>query len=282
MQVEYIMQNSKRQSSMTGAIRNFCMKPSTNLCQFIGLLIICLYSIPINAADSHPPPPLQLKVIDPYIELHTGPGVGYPIFYTIEQGDNVIVLTKRTAWYELKTLDGQTGWAKASQVARTLLPTGEPVDLPSISYGDYLKNSWRVGFKAGEFTGGELSGSDTFSYSVGFRPLSWAGVELEFGNFFNSEIKGSYQSLNILFEPYSEWKLSPVIIVGKGSMKLDSQPELLPLNIDKNNFTTYGISVNYYIGRNFVLNSGFQKYTLSTDFNDERLERWNIGFNAFF
>jgi len=254
---------------------------NNSLSLLVTALLCFFWSLSINA-EQKKAPALQLEVIDPYIELHTGPGAGYPIFYTIEQGDNVIVLTRRTAWYELKTLDGQIGWAKASQVARTLLPTGEPVDLPTISYGDYLKNSWRVGFNVGEFTGGELSGSDTFSYSAGYRPLSWAGVEVEFGNFFNSDIRGSYQSLNVLFEPYSEWKFSPVIKIGTGSMKIDSQPELLPLNLDKNDFTTYGFSVNYYIGRNFVLHSGYQEYTLSTDFSDERLDRWNIGFNAFF
>lgn len=250
-------------------------------CVFLFLsLLLSLGIISTNASALEEQ--LKLEVIDPYIELHSGPANGYPIFYTIEQGETIVMLTRRTGWYELKAENGRTGWAKASQVARTLLPTGEPVDLPSVSYGDYLINSWRVGFNVGQFSDGELSGSDTFSYSVGYRPLSWAGIEAEFGKFYDTEIRGNYQSLNLLIEPFSEWKLSPVLIIGSGSFKIESQPELTPLDLDKNDFKTYGLSVNYYIGRNFVIHSGFQSYTLSTDTDDERLKRWNIGFNAFF
>ena len=31
--------------------------------------------------------PLWLEVIDPYVEMHSGPGRGYPVFYVIEQGE---------------------------------------------------------------------------------------------------------------------------------------------------------------------------------------------------
>lgn len=225
---------------------------------------------------------LRLEVIDPFIELHTGPGKGYPIFYTIEQGEQIAVITRRTGWYEIKAQNGRIGWAKASQVARTLLPTGEPVDLPTISYGDYLKNSWRVGFNLGQFSSGELEGADIFGYSLGYRPLSLLGVEIESGNFYETEVKGNYQSLNILVEPFSEWKLSPVLMIGGGSMEIESQPELTPLSFEKENFSRVGLGVNYYIGRNFVLQAGFQNLKVSTDNNDERLKRWNLGFNAFF
>ncbi|MCW9000618.1 MAG: SH3 domain-containing protein [Kangiellaceae bacterium] len=247
---------------------------------FSGVVIahLGLLSISVNAAEQQ----LRLEVIDPYIELHTGPGKGYPIFYTVEQSEYITVLTKRTGWYEIKAQNGRIGWAKASQVARTLLPTGEPVDLPSISYGDYLKNSWRVGFSLGQFSRGELTGSDIFGYSLGYRPLSFMGVEIERGNFYETEVKGNYQGINLLIEPLSQLKLSPVLLIGSGTMEIESQPELTPLSFDKEDFTRIGLSVNYYIGRNFVLQTGFQSFELSTDNNDERLTRWNIGFNAFF
>jgi hypothetical protein len=224
----------------------------------------------------------KTEVIDAYIELHTGPGKGYPVFYTAEQGESITIITKRTGWYEVKAQNGQTGWVKSSQIARTLLPSGEPVDLPSISYGDYLKNSFRVGFNVGKFSSGDLKGSDVFNYNIGYRPLSWLGLELENGQFYNREVKGSTQSFNLLIEPYSEWRISPVFILGRGVLKIESQPELTPLNIDDEKFNQVGLSANYYIGRNFVLHAGYQNFTVSTANNNERLKQWNIGFKAFF
>ena len=242
------------------------------------LAVSILFPLSVQAQDAE----LQLEVIDPYIELHTGPGVGYPIFYTIEQGETIAILTRRTGWYEVRSENNKVGWARAVQVARTLLPTGTPVELPTVSYGDYLTNSWRVGFNVGQFTGGELKGGDTFSYSVGYRPLEWMGVELDNGKFYDSEVRGDYYSLNVLLEPFSEWQLSPVLILGKGQIDIESQPELTPLTIGKEDFNRYGLGANYYIGRNFVLNIGFQNFTVSTENDDERINRWNLGFNAFF
>ncbi len=227
-------------------------------------------------------PELQLEVIDPYIELHTGPGVGYPIFYTIEQGESITVLTRRTGWYEVRSENNKIGWARAAQVARTLLPTGTPVELPSVSYGDYLTNSWLVGFNVGQFTSGELEGADTFSFSFGYRPLEWLGLEIDNGKFYDSQVKGNSYSFNFLLEPFSEWQLSPVLILGSGQLEIESQPELTPLSTGKESFNRYGLGANYYIGRNFVIHAGFQNFVVSTTNDDESINRWNIGFNAFF
>ncbi|MCO7223240.1 SH3 domain-containing protein [Pleionea sp. CnH1-48] len=252
---------------------------ATKLAQVMGIVLASMLT-QVEAQDTKPQ--LKLEVIDPYLEMHSGPGKGYPVFYTIEQGEQVEIMTRRTGWYEVRSQNGRTGWVKAAQIARTLLPTGEPVDLPSVSYGDYLKDSWRIGFNTGQFSSGELEGTNTFSFTAGYRPLSWMGLELESGKFYESELKGNYHSINVLFEPFSEWKLSPVFQLGSGNLKIESQPELAPLDIEDESFSSYGISANYYIGRNFVIRAGLQNYNLSTDNDDERLERWNIGFNAFF
>ena len=35
----------------------------------------------------------RVKVVDPYIELHTGPGRGYPIFYVVKRHDWIDIIT---------------------------------------------------------------------------------------------------------------------------------------------------------------------------------------------
>jgi uncharacterized protein YgiM (DUF1202 family) len=225
---------------------------------------------------------LLLEVIDPYVEMHSGPGRGYPIFYVIEQGEKVEVITRRPGWYEVRTENGKMGWTAAGQISRTIQKTGEPADLPTVSYGDYLKNSWRVGFNTGKFSSGELDGSDTFSFTAGYSPLSWGGVELVAGKFFGDASKGGFRSLNILIEPFSQWQVSPFILGGHGTLTIDSQPKLTPLNINDSNFNFYGVGVNYYIGRNFLFKSEYRSYSVSTDNNNVSLKAWTIGFNTFF
>ena len=39
---------------------------------------------------------LQLFVAEPYLELHTGPGRGYPVTQVVARGDSIDVLFRRT------------------------------------------------------------------------------------------------------------------------------------------------------------------------------------------
>lgn len=227
-------------------------------------------------------PAVRLEVIDPYAEIRTGPGRGYPIFYVVEQGESIEVLARRPGWYEVKAQNGRIGWTSSAEISRTLQETGEPADLPEVGYGDYLKNSVRVGFTAGSFVDGELKGAETFSATLGYRPLSWLVVEAEYGKFYESDIRGDFYGANILLEPFSKWVVSPVLLIGTGVMSIDTQPELVQVDIDDSNFNNYGLGVNYYLGRNFVVRAEYRSYTVSTEQEDERLGAWKIGFNSFF
>lgn len=246
---------------------------------FAGL--VAALGVVVASADEGGSKP-TLEVIDPYADMHTGPGRGYPVFHVVEQGETVEILTRRPDWYEVAAKGGRTGWVQAAQIARTLQPTGEPVDLPSVTYGDYLKNSWRVGFSVGPFSSGELDNVDVFTGNVGYRPLSWLALDVEYGNMYGREIRGDLYTANAIIEPFSQWKISPSLVLGSGKMNLDSQPKLTPLEIDSSSLKLYGLGVNYYIGRSFVMRVEYREYTVSIGSTDEKLDSWKIGFNTFF
>lgn len=248
-----------------------------------------LYSVALGmlltafaSADQTETPFLALEVIDPYADVRSGPGRGYPVFYVIEQGEVIDVLTRRPGWYRIRAANGRTGWASAAQISRTLQTTGEPADLPSVGYGDYVSSRWRIGFTAGQFTGGELADSETFSGLLGYRPLEWLGVELELGTLYGSDVKGEFYGLNALVEPFSQWRLSPLLTLGAGQLSVDSQPKLIPLSIGDEPFQHYGVGFNFYLGRNFVLRGEFRQLNLDLETNDEKLDVWKLGFNTFF
>jgi hypothetical protein len=236
----------------------------------------------VQAAESAAESLLSLEVIDSFVEVRTGPGRGYPVFYVIEQGERVDVLTRRTDWYEVKSESGKVGWATSAQLSRTLQASGEPADLPTVSFGDYQKNNWRVGFAAGEFSNGELEGSDTFSATASYRFFSWGSLEGEWGKVFSSGTAGDFYSLNVLLEPFSRWRFSPELIVGRGKLSLGEQPNLTALGGSDSSFTNYGLGLNYYLGRNFVIRGEYLRYSVSTDNDKVNLDSWKIGFNTFF
>ena len=93
----------------------------------IGMLCaaLCLPSV-VAARDATP---VAVEVADAYLELHTGPGRGYPVTRVIPRGDRIEVLKRRTDWYLLRDDRGHEGWAKRQAMALTLLAlSGEKPD----------------------------------------------------------------------------------------------------------------------------------------------------------
>ncbi len=247
----------------------------------LGLALACfVVSCPVYAQGDEQT--LKLQVIDPYADVRSGPGRGYPVFYAVEEGETIEILARRPGWYEIRLANGRMGWVTAAQISRTIQVTGEPADLPTVSYGDYLKNSFRVGLTAGAFTSGELEASDFWSATFGYRANSWLGLEGEYGKLYGEDIRGDFYGLNLLLEPFSHGRFSPYLLLGMGNMQVDSQPKLVPLEIEESDFQNYGLGCNFYLGRNFLIKLEYRAFTVATEEQDVDLGAWKIGFNTFF
>ena len=95
----------------------------------------------------------EVVIDDPFIELHTGPGRGYPIFYIAERGEQIQLLMQRTEWFKVKSERGEEGWVHRQQLKTTLNLDGEPFDLPGLNIEDYQARRWEVGVLYGDFGG---------------------------------------------------------------------------------------------------------------------------------
>ena len=65
-----------------------------------------------------------MTVADPYLEMRTGPGRGYPIFHVVDRGEDVAVIMRRTDWFLVRASNGKEGWVRRAQMERTLQPDG--------------------------------------------------------------------------------------------------------------------------------------------------------------
>ena len=81
----------------------------------------------------------EVVVSDPYIDLHTGPGRGYPIFYVAAQGDHITILKEQTEWYKMRTPRGKEGWVNVSQMSSTLDLDGQPIDFPEYGLDEFAQ-----------------------------------------------------------------------------------------------------------------------------------------------
>ena len=101
----------------------------------------------------------DVLVADPFLEMHTGPGRGYPVFYVAGEGETIKVLKRRTDWFKVELRRGnhrvKQGWVKLEQMRATLDLDGEPIDFPSVSRGDFQTRKWKWGFLPEIFPGRE-------------------------------------------------------------------------------------------------------------------------------
>jgi len=65
-------------------------------------------------------------VKQPYLELHSGPGRGYPVFHVVARDESVDVLFRRTDWFKVRTERGVQGWATQWDMRQTVLADGSP------------------------------------------------------------------------------------------------------------------------------------------------------------
>ncbi|MGR6873281.1 SH3 domain-containing protein [Pseudomonas sp. HK3] len=222
---------------------------------------------------------VQLSVIDTYLELHTGPGRGYPIFHVMEKGETVYVHSRRTNWFYVSDRRNRQGWVKQEGLARTLAPTGLPAALPNTKHGDFLAQQGRVGFSLGQ-----QGNADTATVMAGYRLLSFAGIEAEYGQIFGSQIDGITYGASLLIEPIKSWSFTPFISKGYGwqEWKEKTKQQVGANNSFNSRYEYTGVGINYYIGYNFVVRGEYRKVYLTGDNDSLSNSAWRLGFSSFF
>ena len=220
----------------------------------------------------------EVTIADPYIELHTGPGGGYPVFFVAERGEQIELLMKRTEWFKVRVARGQEGWVHFEQLTTTLNPDGQPFDLPALGFGDYEARRWEVGALYGDFGGANVIatyGSRTFTPNLSAEV--W--VSQAIGRFSDSTMV----TLDIVHLMYPDWRASPYFTLGGGVIKTEPKATLVATTDRTDNVALAGAGVRVYLTRRFVFRGEYKTHVVFTSRNDnEEVQEWKAGFSFFF
>lgn len=235
-----------------------------------GWLALLLWSAQASA--------LTVTVDTAYIDMHAGPGRGYPVFYALERGEQATLLKHRTGWVKVDTRRGGEGWIRASDLAHTLTPEGRVPVLPSARRDDYLKRRWEFGVGIGDF-----AGADALSASVGYRMIPHLAAELRLsrntGAFSDSQLYG----LRLLHQPFPAWRVSPYLALGGGEARIRPHGILVQGEDRNNNYLEAGLGAYVYLSQRFFMRAEYRNQLILTrrDSNEE-VNEWVLGFNVFF
>ena len=120
-------------------------------------MLLALWALPLISAPAQARHELlQLFVAEPYLELHTGPGRGYPVTQVVARGESVDVLFRRTDWFKVRTETGVTGWAAARELSKTRLADGTVFQVNLGDLAQFASHRWESGVFAGDYHGATL------------------------------------------------------------------------------------------------------------------------------
>jgi hypothetical protein len=246
----------------------------------LGAVLLQAFCISPVFAEEQPCPQKTRCVVvaDPYLELHSGAGSGYPVFYVVGRGDHIQVLQRRTDWFYVRTNRELEGWVSRGQMLATLELTGEPTDLHEPLRSDYTTRHWEAGAFMGRFDGASMLGIFT-----GYGISDHLTAELTLANSSNN-IASNYIAtlgLNHTFAP--EWLVSPYAGIGTGVIKINPRATLVQ-PVDRVNQIGYvSIGARGYVGRRFLLRVEYRSNIVFTTRNEnEEADEWKLGFAFFF
>src|SRR5271168_1216838 len=106
-------------------------------------LILLLQTLHLGISQAANRPRLQLVVTAPYLEMHSGPGRGFPVVYVVGRDEVLTVLFSRTDWFKVRAASGVEGWARRGDLLQTKLASGEPAPIPP--YPEFSSHRWEIG-----------------------------------------------------------------------------------------------------------------------------------------
>ena len=239
----------------------------------LAFLAICCAPA-VSSAGEH----LQVFVTEPYLELHSGAGRGYPVFNVVPRDGSVQVLFRRTDWFKVRTERGVEGWAAQRDMLKTVLADGSPFIFPLGDRAGFTAHNFEAGAFAGSWGGATLVSAYT-SYSFN----SQLALEGSVGNFLGKFTNGVVGDIGLSHVLMPEWRLSPFFMIGTGLVHLEPKATLVQPS-DRVEQTAYvGVGLRFYLTRRFFLRGEFKSHYIFTNLNqNERADEWKMGFAFFF
>ena len=217
-------------------------------------------------------------VQDPYLELRSGPGRGFPVFHVVDRGASVELLRRRTDWIKVRGGDGTEGWVHRSQLERTLTPGGEPVTLPGPSPEARTEHRWEVGLVTGGLEGASVVGMQA----------AWAATPTLHVRADAAQLLGDYSNgwlgtvgVAHVFAPH--WRVSPFVGIGGGVLYVEPKATLVESD-DRTDSTAYaGLGLRGYLTNRFLLQAEYRQFVVFTSRDDnEEIDEWTVSFVYFF
>ena len=219
----------------------------------------------------------KVQIADPFVELHSGPGRGFPVFHIVERGDWVTLRRRRTDWYELATTDGKIGWVRRDQLFGTL-GTSTRRSMREILLEDFLRHNVELGLTAGDFEDRAI-----MRFFADYRLNDAFSLELSVSQLSDNFTSARISALHIHSHPFSAWRYAPYFILGIGYFSDSPRETLVEPQATDSIAPVAGIGIRGLITPRLMVRLFIQNHVILIDDNrNENFQEFSGGLSFSF
>ncbi|MFZ5504317.1 MAG: SH3 domain-containing protein [Pseudomonadota bacterium] len=234
-----------------------------------------------NVAPSNAPagPRLaRVRVTGPYLDLRSGPGRGYPVFYAAEKDEWVLIELRHTDWFKVRVARGTVGWVSREQMKQTVTEDGVPFELADPTLNDYLQRRFDVGLGYGASTKTSIT-----RLWAGWRFSDTLSLDLDIADVQQRTATTGLWSASLLAEPWSDQRLSPFIGVGVGHFHYEPNKSLVNREVQDGNLGVLTLGARYFLASRVALRIDYSRYAVFVSDTDYRgYQAGTIGLSIHF
>ncbi len=220
----------------------------------------------------------RVQITEAYIELRTGPGRGFPVFFVASRDEWIEIELRRTDWYRVRTDGGKTGWVSRQQLETTLTAAGGRKSFRDILLDDYLTRRVQMGFGWGRFKSEPM-----LKLWSSYRLSETLSVEGTLGQVQGVFSGTDFWHLNLIAEPWSDRRFSPFAGVGFGKFKNIPNQSLIGAQSTNAKLAGGLVGVRYHLSDRFVIRADYSLYTaFVADTRSLEYRAFTAGFSFFF
>ena len=221
----------------------------------LATVLLAGLALPAHAADA-PASAERLQVAEPYLEMHTGPGRGYPVFFVVEKAQWVAIELRRTDWYRVRAEGGQVGWVQRKQLETTLTAAGGSKTFRDLLLDDYLAR--RVEFSGGW---GRFKSEPMLRLGLQARFADTLGAEVVVGQVQGLFSGTDFWHVSLVSEPWSDRRLSPYFAVGLGQFRNIPNSSLVDAATTDAKLAHASLGLRWHISERFTARLDWSLYT---------------------
>ena len=237
----------------------------------------------------------KTQVIEPFVNVYTGPSRGYPIDEVLTRGDIIIFHKSQTDWFLVETPKGHLGWVAMGDLPQTFRPAPTTsTSTKAVSFDklrdQYYDRRWYFGF-----FGGSLAHASTMGSKLGFRFNDYFSAEASWNDTTGDTVDRSLYNLGLVWHPFELYGTKPYFILGGGKVREKASQDGIssttiltgdsPLDGDTEQSADeaiVGAGVSYHLNRRFLLQANFKNHFMYINGEQMRsLQEWNLGFSFY-